>query len=49
VPQVGELLAKGEVLDSQVGARPEDGSQRGEQVHAQDEHGGMMRDGDNKR
>ena len=48
-PQVGELLVKVEILDSQVGTRLEDGSQRGEHVQAQDEHGGMMRDGDSKR
>jgi hypothetical protein len=44
-PQVGQLLAQGEVLQCEVGPAAEGGPQRAKEAQEQVDHRAMMRDG----
>jgi hypothetical protein len=45
VPEVGQLLSKGEIFERQLRAGVEGGTQRSDQAHEQGGHGWIMHEG----
>jgi hypothetical protein len=49
VPEVGQLLSKGEIFERQLRAGAEGGTQRSEEAHEQGGHGWIMHEGRSSR